>query len=128
MDARQAAAVALGGALGALARYALGHWATGPARDGALPFPWMTLAINLVGSFALGWLLLGGAGDDWSAAAKAGFATGFLGAFTTLSTFSVETTSLWQAGQRAAAAGYVAATTIGGPLVAWLGGRLGSAL
>jgi CrcB protein len=98
---------AVGGALGALLRWGLGTLL--PTGDG---FPWTTLAVNISGSALLAalpllslvhrrpWLplLLG---------------TGFLGGFTTMSTFSVETVTLADSGQPGLAAGYVAATLVG---------------
>jgi CrcB protein len=81
-------AIAGGGAAGALARYgttlALARW-LGPA------FPWGTLAVNGLGSFLLGALVALGEADRAGPTARALVGTGFCGAFTTFSTFSVET-------------------------------------
>ncbi|MEZ4239788.1 MAG: CrcB family protein [Myxococcota bacterium] len=86
-------AIAGGGALGALSRYGvsllLARW-LGPA------FPFGTLAVNGVGSFVLGLVVALGPlapGDDdlLGPTARALAGTGFCGAFTTFSTFSVET-------------------------------------
>lgn len=104
--------VALGGALGAVARYGTG---LALPRD---PFPFGTLAINLLGAFLLGWLLLGDAGEN---NARFFVGVGFLGAFTTLSAYSLETVALWQGGKQALAAVNVAANGLGGPLMALLG-------
>lgn len=104
--------VALGGALGAVARYGTGLVLP---RD---PFPYGTLAVNLLGAFLLGWLVLGEAGEG---NARFLIGIGFLGAFTTLSTYSMETVSLWQEGKQALAAANVAANGLGGPLMALLG-------
>jgi len=82
------ALVAVGGFAGAISRYAVA---------GALPgsFPWGTLAVNALGSFALGVLLyesrLGGV---LSAETRLVVGTGFLSSFTTYSTFAVETSQL----------------------------------
>jgi CrcB protein len=80
--------VAAFGALGALARWGLGVATNGPTQA----FPWTTLVINVSGCFALG-LLVAALGDD-HALLRLGLGTGFLGAFTTFSTFSVEATNL----------------------------------
>ena len=86
--------VAAGGALGSLARWACGGWVQ---RASASGYPLGTLAVNVVGSFAIGLLLglgeaKGGVGDAWRAFAI----TGVLGGFTTFSAFSAETLGLLQ--------------------------------
>ncbi len=81
-------AIALGGMIGATARYKLATWITVPAGT----FPWATFWTNLSGSFVLGFLLvllLERFPPTRYARAFAG--TGVLGAYTTFSTFSVET-------------------------------------
>src|SRR5688572_1408192 len=93
MELQRALLVMLGGALGSLTRYALGGWII--AYTGAV-FPWATLLINLTGSFVLGVFV--GARDSghfafnplWTPL----FAIGFLGGYTTFSTFTVETMHL----------------------------------
>jgi CrcB protein len=115
MDWRGIGLVALGGALGTLARFGVST---------AIPtkgFPWATLAINLVGSFALGFLLLRGGMEH---ATRLAVAVGFLGAFTTLSTYSAETVALWRYGHVGAAVANVLANGVGGPLAALLGWKL----
>ena len=80
--------IGLAGAAGALSRYGIGQ-AIGPRS-----FPWATLGINVVGAFVLG-VVLGGPGvDRWSTTVTSIVAVGFLGAFTTFSTFAYETTSM----------------------------------
>ena len=96
-----ALAVAFSGALGALSR-----WLLTAAVDRHLPpgFPHGTLVVNVVGCLLLGWagtLLLGRL--PASAPARAAIATGFLGAFTTFSTFAFDTVVLWRAGESARA-------------------------
>lgn len=100
-------AVALGGALGSMARYGGVRWLTPPTSA----FPWGTLAVNVVGSFLAGalyiWLVERGAGNEtW----RALIMVGFLGGFTTFSAFSVETLRLLQAGALPAAMGNVLAS------------------
>ncbi|MFC3959577.1 fluoride efflux transporter CrcB [Halovivax cerinus] len=85
--------VGTGAAVGALLR----HWIyTEIPGD---EFPWPTLAVNVLGSFALGLLAFGGV----DAAATQLLGVGLCGAFTTFSTFSVETVGLWERGERRAA-------------------------
>lgn len=99
--------VALGGALGSVARYAI---ATVLAERLAHPFPWMTLFVNVTGSLVIGLLAsLGSHGVRWldTSDARAFLMVGVLGGFTTFSAFSLQTLELAQKGAWAMAAGYV---------------------
>lgn len=98
-------AVALGGAMGSLARYGLGVWVRG-----ALPaFPMATLLVNVVGGLCIGLIFAAGATrPDWPEWLRTGAITGVLGGFTTFSAFSLETLLLWQEGRVAAAFANVA--------------------
>ena len=100
-------AIALGGALGTLARYLLGA-----ALAGVVPgFPAATLGINVAGSFLLGLLMAGvAARPDLSPALRAALTVGFCGGFTTFSTFSAETVALLERGALGRASLYVAAS------------------
>ena len=108
--------VALAGAAGALTRWGIGSVV------GTRSFPWATLAVNVAGSFALGWVL---AGDRWSVTATTAVTVGFLGAFTTFSTFAFEATSLARDDRAGTAFLYVAASMALGLLAAAGGWRLG---
>ena len=100
-------AIALGGALGTLARYLLGA----ALADVVPGFPAATLGINVVGSFLLGLLMAGVAlRPDLSPALRAALTVGFCGGFTTFSTFSAETVALLERGAAARAALYAAAS------------------
>ncbi len=104
--------VAIAGATGALSRYGIG------VAVGVRSFPWATLGINLVGSYALGLLLVLGAERGWPETTTTPIAIGFLGAFTTFSTFSYETWTLARTDRLDTAAVYVLASVIGGVLAA----------
>jgi CrcB protein len=85
------------------------------ARACGTAFPWGTLAVNVVGSFAMGllvaWLAFR-AGSGWSQGARLFLATGVLGGFTTFSAFSLDVVLLWERGAALAALGYVAASVV----------------
>jgi CrcB protein len=117
-------AAALGGALGALARWGVAEAV--PGEPGA--WPWATLLVNLLGCLVLGFLIGRvfdrSAGPPWL---RPFLATGVLGGFTTYSAFAVETVQLAEAGRVGPAAGYVLASVAGGVLAAAVGQRLGRA-
>lgn len=105
-------AIASGGVLGALVRWAIADvFATGS-------FPWATLIVNLVGCGLLGVLT----GRDWSLRTRAALGVGFCGGLTTFSTFGVEAAMMLDDGQLARTAVYIAASVIGG-LAAFVVGR-----
>lgn len=84
-------AVALAAAVGAPARYLVDRFVAARNRGG---FPWGTLVINVSGAFVLGVLVGMGAHHGLSKQAVTILGTGFCGAYTTFSTFSVETVRL----------------------------------
>lgn len=99
--------VALGGALGAVARYLTGLAALRVMGAG---FPWGTMTVNVAGSFAMGVLFVYLAPSEH----KAGpfLMTGFLGGFTTFSAFSLDAMTLLERGQGVSAAAYVVGTVV----------------
>jgi fluoride exporter len=115
--------VALGGALGALARYFLGVWAHG--RFGA-DFPVGTLIINVSGCFAIA-LFLTVAGERIALPPQARwfFPVGFVGAYTTFSTYGYEILKMLESGRAGAALLYFAASNVVGLGAVWLGIWLG---
>lgn len=119
---QQLGIVALGGAIGAALRYGLGEWVTNDS------FPYATLSVNLIGSFLLGVLAVGLAQNVLSANMALLLGTGVLGAFTTMSTFSVETVEMFDQGQGSSAMLYIALTMVLGPLLALLGWKLGETI
>jgi len=118
--------IAVGGAVGAVLRYLV---STGVYQWWGRGFPWGTLVVNVVGSLAMGLLyvlLLERAisGPEW----RAGLLIGLLGAFTTFSTFSIETLMLVEQGEPTKAAAnalFSVGVCIG---AAWLGVAAGRQL
>lgn len=103
-------AIAAGGAFGAVARHFVIHRV---ALLLGAEFPWGTLSVNVIGSFAIG-VLIETLALAWSPPIelRAFLAVGVLGAFTTFSTFSMDVVLLYERGQLAAAAGYVAGSVV----------------
>jgi CrcB protein len=112
------AAVATGGVLGAVSRYELSLAIAGAPGS----FPVSTFVINVTGSLVLG-ALLTLIVERWrpSEYVRPFAATGFLGAYTTWSTFMVDTDDLVKGGHVAVAAAYVAASLVGGLAAVYLG-------
>ena len=121
MDWRGLALVALGGALGAAARY--GTSLAFASVTKAFPFPWATLAVNLLGSLLIGALLLD---HGMEHAPRLFVVVGILGGFTTMSTYSFESVDLWRTSHVGMAVANVLANGVGGPLCALLGWKLAS--
>lgn len=102
--------IGLGGALGAWARWAVSGAIA--ARWGGA-FPLGTFLVNATGCFLVGFFLtLIAARASGGADARALVATGFLGAYTTFSTFSFETVTLLRNGEGPTALGYIAASLL----------------
>lgn len=122
----QLIAIAGGGAVGALARF----WVSGGVY--ALlgkSFPWGTLVVNVLGSFAMGFLFVVflerlAAAPEWRAAVL----VGFLGAFTTFSSFSIETLALMEQGYLGRALANVLVSVVVCVLACWLGAVLARSL
>ncbi|HEX9105580.1 MAG TPA: fluoride efflux transporter CrcB [Longimicrobiales bacterium] len=117
--------VAVGGALGAITRYALGGWIH--AWAGAA-FPWGTFFINASGSLLLGFLYVFLEGQPASAQWRAFLGIGFCGGFTTFSTFSYEAVRLLQSGQTGRAGVYVLGSVVVSLVAALLGFRLATTI
>ncbi|MGB2286931.1 MAG: fluoride efflux transporter CrcB [Porticoccaceae bacterium] len=102
--------VALGGALGAMARYGI---SIAMADIGNSKFPFATMSVNVLGSFAMGVLfVLVVEKHIFPDSMRPLLAVGFLGAFTTFSTFSLDALSLWQNGDLFLALLYVLGTVV----------------
>jgi CrcB protein len=118
-------AVALGGALGSVARHAVNHVVHGYLLT--TRFPVGTVVVNLVGCFVIGVLAGAIAGHRlafpfyW----REFIFVGVLGGFTTFSTFGLDTFTLGATDSLASAALNVAIQVIGGLLAVWVGYQLG---
>lgn len=104
--------VAMGGAVGSVARYSL-SLAAARVLPGAA-WPWATLAVNVIGGLAMGllagWLALrSGANQD---NIRLFAAVGLLGGFTTFSAFSLDAALLWERGEAILAIAYVAGSVV----------------
>jgi CrcB protein len=102
--------VALGGGLGASARYLTNLAAlriVGPS------FPWGTITVNIIGSFLMGVLIESLARRSGTSMELRSFlATGFLGGFTTFSAFSLDFALMWERGNQWHGAVYLGASVL----------------
>ena len=105
MDPKDLLLVAIGGALGASLRYLVILWI--PTEG----FPWSTLSVNLIGSFILGIIIGFSTNQLLDEKTTLMIATGVLGAFTTMSTYSMDTITLWE-NEKILAILYIIATAI----------------
>ena len=111
-------AVAIGGAVGALCRMALGEWVMTKVSS----FPYGTVVVNLIGCLIIGLVLgLYMQKPDLSQLARFFLVVGGLGAFTTFSTFAYETGAMMEKGQTGLALLYVILSAILGVLAVFCG-------
>jgi fluoride exporter len=109
MDLGILLAVAVGGAIGSVARYLL----AGIIQPAGSSFNWGILAVNVIGAFVMGLIVEASALKYNLAPEMRAFLTvGILGGFTTFSTFSLDSVLLIQRGAYAAAAGYIGGSVI----------------
>jgi fluoride exporter len=121
MSAAIVIGVGLLGGLGAVARFLLdGSVAGRLGRD----FPYGTLAVNLTGAFVLGLLVGAALSDDTFRL----LGTGLVGAYTTFSTWALESHRLGEDGDLARGLANFAVSLVLGVTAAWLGRHLGAAL
>ncbi|MEX1186393.1 MAG: fluoride efflux transporter CrcB [Gemmatimonadaceae bacterium] len=99
--------IALGGAVGSVTRYLLGGVVQ---RTAGMAFPVGTLMVNVSGSFLAGFLLRYFMNVQTHPMLRAALIVGFCGGFTTFSAFTTETLGLFEGGEYARAALYVAAS------------------
>ena len=116
--------VMAGGALGAAGRHLVGGWLLRQVGNG---LPWGTLAVNLIGSFAAGFLFswLEGRGPSalyW----RAFLMVGVLGALTTYSALMVELLMYSRSGRPSLLFAYLALSLVAGFALVWFGARAGA--
>lgn len=131
-------AISLGGAVGALLRYYITQFSnniavkiidrntilsvTSPHESSNMIFPWGTLIVNLVGSFLIGVLfVLIIEKSQWSETMRLFLIVGFLGAFTTFSSFSIDNFQLLAQGEIIKAIVNIVLNVSLGLLLVWLG-------
>jgi len=117
-------AISIGAILGANARFLLGGWVLD--RMGA-EFPYGTLLINVSGSFVIGLvyaLIEKHGAPDW---VRPLVIVGFLGAYTTFSTFSLDTLAMAERGAWLAVGAYILASVTASLAAVWIGVTLGGA-
>ena len=109
--------VGISGTLGAILRYVIGLFFFTNSS-----FPFATLTINLIGSFLLAWLTTNVFKKTaLPPALITAIGTGFVGSFTTFSTLSIETVTMFQNGELWLGALYVMASIVGGLFMSRLG-------
>jgi CrcB protein len=123
---RQLLAVAAGGAAGAVMRWLM---ASGIQRMAGGAFPWGTFVVNALGSFLLGflfvWLIERSSASELM---RLALTVGFLGAFTTFSTYSLESIRLLQEGAFTMAFGNIVGQVVLCLILTWLGVQLARVL
>lgn len=121
----QIALISLGGVLGVNARHWLGLEI---AHRLGIWFPWPTFLINVTGSLAIGFISV--ALSRWlpNPHYRLLLVTGFLGGYTTYSSFALESFNLWQRGDRGLGLAYALGTLVAGLLAVTLGAVLAASL
>ena len=112
-------AIAIGGSLGAIARY----WFQTSAHQWlGFGFPYGTLSVNILGSLLMGFLsVLLVSRFEVSEAVRVGLLVGFLGSFTTFSTFAMDTLQLTESGAILKATSYILLSVLCCIIGAWAG-------
>jgi len=118
--------IGIAGFAGAISRYAVEGWVSERTQA---TFPWGTLVVNVSGSFLLG-LIFALLTERFlpHPALRSAITVGFIGAYTTFSTFTFETVRLAEDGAWTLAAGNIAASLLAGLVAVYAGLRLGRAL
>ncbi|MER9351364.1 fluoride efflux transporter CrcB [Mesorhizobium sp. M0239] len=110
--------VVVGGGIGAGIRHLTN---IGALRLVGPSYPWGTMAINVIGSFAMGLFIASMMRRGGSNEVRLFVATGILGGFTTFSAFSLDFATLWERGATLPALAYALASVIGAIIALFLG-------
>ena len=110
--------VVVGGGIGAGIRHLTN---IGALRLVGPSYPWGTMAINIIGSFAMGLFIASMMRRGGSNEVRLFVATGILGGFTTFSAFSLDFATLWERGATLPALAYALASVIGAIIALFLG-------
>ncbi|WP_426333293.1 fluoride efflux transporter CrcB [Paenibacillus silvae] len=119
---RELAYIGAGGFIGTLTRYSI-QLAIPAANTG---FPWAVLLINVVGCLFLGWFFTIAIPEKITPQLRLAIGTGFTGAFTTFSTFTLDIVRLSEDGEWIKAAAYLFVSIAAGLLLCTLGIKLGN--
>ena len=106
------------GAAGTAARYLIGLWA---GQRFGTSFPYGTLIVNVSGCFLIAGVMHLALVNGWPVTIRAALTIGFLGGFTTYSSFNYETMRLMEEGALATALTNVLVTVVSGFAAGWLG-------
>ncbi len=118
--------VMAGGALGSAGRFWLGGWMLRQIGSG---FPWGTLAANLIGSFAIGYIAIWLEGRGPSALyLRAFLIVGVLGGLTTFSSLMLESLLMARTHRQDMMLAYLGVSLVAGLMLVWAGAKLGYAL
>jgi CrcB protein len=110
--------ICLAGAAGTGARYLIAVWA---AQRFGSAFPYGTLIVNVAGCFAVAAVMQTATARSWPVTVRTAITIGFIGGFTTYSSFNYETSRLLEEGATGTAMLNVAGTMLGAFAAGWLG-------
>ena len=110
--------ICFAGAVGTGTRYLVALWC---AQRLGSAFPYGTFLVNIIGCFVIGGVMHAALLLDWSPTLRAAITIGFLGGFTTYSSFNYETLRLVEEGAIATAGANILMTLVGGWAAGWLG-------
>lgn len=117
---KEIVAIAVGGALGSVLRFLLSRWIQGRTQTGF--FPWGILTVNLIGCLTIGVLFGLAAGRlTTDPILRVGIFLGLLGGFTTFSSFTLDTVTLFSSGAFGSAIVYILVSVVAGILATWAG-------